>query len=24
VLADPAGPTCHTGATTCFDADRLL
>ena len=24
VLADPAGPTCHTGATTCFDADRLV
>lgn len=24
VVADPAGPTCHTGATTCFDADRLL
>ncbi len=24
VTADPAGPTCHTGATTCFDADRLL
>ncbi|MFT4187269.1 MAG: phosphoribosyl-AMP cyclohydrolase [Aeromicrobium sp.] len=24
VKAAPAGPTCHTGATTCFDADRLL
>ncbi|WP_211208763.1 phosphoribosyl-AMP cyclohydrolase [Aeromicrobium marinum] len=24
VVASPAGPTCHTGATTCFDADRLL
>ncbi|MFT4299852.1 MAG: phosphoribosyl-AMP cyclohydrolase [Aeromicrobium sp.] len=24
VTATPAGPTCHTGATTCFDADRLL
>ncbi len=24
VLADPAGPTCHTGATSCFDADRLI
>jgi phosphoribosyl-AMP cyclohydrolase len=24
VLADPAGPTCHTGDRTCFDADRLL
>ena len=24
VTAVPAGPTCHTGATTCFDADRLL
>jgi phosphoribosyl-AMP cyclohydrolase len=20
VLADPAGPTCHTGARSCFDA----
>lgn len=24
VLADPAGPTCHTGERTCFDADQLL
>jgi phosphoribosyl-AMP cyclohydrolase len=24
VLADPAGPTCHTGDRTCFDADQLL
>ena len=24
VTAVPAGPTCHTGDTTCFDADRLL
>lgn len=24
VLADPAGPTCHTGDVSCFDADRLL
>lgn len=24
VRADPAGPTCHTGTRTCFDADRLL
>lgn len=24
VLAHPAGPTCHTGTTTCFDGDRLL
>ena len=23
VLAEPAGPTCHTGARTCFDSDRL-
>jgi phosphoribosyl-AMP cyclohydrolase len=24
VRANPAGPTCHTGTRTCFDADRLL
>lgn len=24
VLADPAGPTCHTGEVSCFRADRLL
>ncbi|HUQ00152.1 MAG TPA: phosphoribosyl-AMP cyclohydrolase [Aeromicrobium sp.] len=24
VRAHPAGPTCHTGARTCFDADRLI
>lgn len=24
VSADPAGPTCHTGDRTCFDADQLL
>jgi phosphoribosyl-AMP cyclohydrolase len=24
VLANPAGPTCHTGTRTCFDADRLM
>lgn len=24
VLVDPAGPACHTGDRTCFDADRLL
>lgn len=24
VTANPQGPTCHTGARTCFDADRLL
>jgi phosphoribosyl-AMP cyclohydrolase len=24
VRANPAGPTCHTGARTCFDADRVL
>ncbi|MEH3159651.1 MAG: phosphoribosyl-AMP cyclohydrolase [Sphingomonas taxi] len=28
VIADPAGPACHTGATSCFyrrvDGDRLL
>jgi len=23
VLADPAGPTCHTGARSCFDAGTL-
>ena len=23
VVANPAGPTCHTGARTCFDNDRL-
>lgn len=23
VLADPAGPTCHTGATSCFTAEGL-
>ena len=23
VSVDPAGPTCHTGARTCFDAGRL-
>ncbi|MFC1234068.1 bifunctional phosphoribosyl-AMP cyclohydrolase/phosphoribosyl-ATP diphosphatase HisIE [Vibrio sp. F74] len=22
VLVDPIGPTCHTGTTTCFDADQ--
>lgn len=22
VLAEPAGPTCHTGTTSCFDAGR--
>ncbi|GLO60477.1 histidine biosynthesis bifunctional protein HisIE [Vibrio sp. MACH09] len=22
VLANPIGPTCHTGTTTCFDADN--
>lgn len=22
VLAEPAGPTCHTGTTSCFDAAR--
>ncbi|SON49012.1 bifunctional phosphoribosyl-AMP cyclohydrolase/phosphoribosyl-ATP diphosphatase HisIE [Vibrio tapetis] len=22
VKADPIGPTCHTGTTTCFDADK--
>jgi len=24
VLVDQTGPACHTGARTCFDADRLL
>ena len=24
VLANPAGPTCHTGARTCFDNDQLV
>lgn len=24
VLADPTGPTCHTGARTCFDAGQIL
>lgn len=24
VTAIPDGPTCHTGARTCFDNDRLL
>ena len=24
VLVDQTGPACHTGDTTCFDADRLL
>lgn len=23
VIVDQVGPACHTGATTCFDADRL-
>ena len=23
VRANPAGPTCHTGARTCFDGDRI-
>jgi phosphoribosyl-AMP cyclohydrolase len=23
VIANPAGPTCHTGARTCFDNDQL-
>ncbi len=23
-LADPSGPTCHTGAVSCFDADAGL
>lgn len=23
LLVDQSGPACHTGATTCFDADRL-
>lgn len=24
VTVEQTGPACHTGATTCFDADRLL
>ena len=24
LVVDQAGPACHTGARTCFDADRLL
>ncbi|MBC7631009.1 phosphoribosyl-AMP cyclohydrolase [Aeromicrobium sp.] len=24
LLVDQTGPACHTGDTTCFDADRLL
>ncbi|KQP85027.1 phosphoribosyl-AMP cyclohydrolase [Aeromicrobium sp. Leaf291] len=24
VVVEQEGPACHTGATTCFDADRLL
>lgn len=24
ILANPAGPTCHTGTRTCFDTDQLL
>lgn len=24
VVVDQTGPACHTGAATCFDADRLL
>ena len=24
VVVDQVGPACHTGAATCFDADRLL
>ncbi|GAA2070445.1 phosphoribosyl-AMP cyclohydrolase [Aeromicrobium halocynthiae] len=24
LVVDQTGPACHTGATTCFDADRLL
>jgi phosphoribosyl-AMP cyclohydrolase len=24
VVVDQTGPACHTGAHTCFDADRLL
>lgn len=24
VVVDQEGPACHTGATTCFDADRLV
>ncbi|MBM9464294.1 phosphoribosyl-AMP cyclohydrolase [Aeromicrobium sp. YIM 150415] len=23
IVVDQVGPACHTGATTCFDADRL-
>lgn len=24
LVVDQTGPACHTGTTTCFDADRLL
>jgi phosphoribosyl-AMP cyclohydrolase len=24
LIVDQTGPACHTGARTCFDADRLL
>jgi len=24
VIVDQTGPACHTGAETCFDADRLM
>lgn len=24
VTANPVGPTCHTGARSCFDLDRVL
>lgn len=24
LVVDQTGPACHTGASTCFDADRLL
>ena len=24
LVVDQTGPACHTGARTCFDADRLL
>lgn len=24
VIVDQTGPACHTGADSCFDADRLL
>lgn len=24
LVVDQTGPACHTGSTTCFDADRLL